>query len=341
MTPRNLRPRWLMALALVSAALVAHADTLDTIKSRGTLKCAVNGEVPGLSLQSADGRWSGLDVDFCRALAAAVLEQDDKVDFMATPISERFAVLQQDRADVLARNTTWTQARELGEGVRFIGTLYYDGQGFMVPRSSQKHSALELADAKICALSGTTSLANTKRYFTRHRMPMELVLFDDLPSAADAYLEGRCTTLTSDQSQLHALRAVFPDPQEHRILPEVISREPLSPAVRADDDRWFELVRWTLFTLINAEAFGIDSGNVAGARERAQSDEVRTLLGYDQAINQRLGLSDGWGERIIAAVGNYGELFERNLGKASGLGIKRGLNDLWNQGGLLYAPPPR
>jgi general L-amino acid transport system substrate-binding protein len=341
MTSPHPWPRWLLAVALLAVANLATADTLDKIQSRGTLHCAVNGEIPGLSLKSADNAWSGLDVDFCRALAAAVLGDADKVVFIPTPPAQRFEPLTKGKADVLARNTSWTQARELTENIQFVGVLYHDGQGFMVPRTSTKRSALELTDSRICALAATTNIDNAKHYFTRHRMKMELIPFDDLPAAANPYLEGRCDTLTADQSQLHALRAIFPDPAEHRILPEVISREPLSPAVRADDRRWFELVRWTLFTLINAEILGIDSSNVAGARERAQSDEVRTLLGDDPAINAKLGLKAGWGARIIGAVGNYGEAFERNLGKASGLNIKRGMNALWDQGGLLYAPPPR
>ncbi|WPL18882.1 General L-amino acid-binding periplasmic protein AapJ precursor [Thiorhodovibrio winogradskyi] len=334
-------PRWPLALVLLFATSLASADTLGKIKSRGTLRCAVNGEVPGLSLQAGDGRWSGLDVDFCRALAAAVLGDADKVEFIPTTTAERFEALTKGRADVLARNTSWTQARELTEAIRFVGVLYHDGQGFMVPRTSGKRSALELANVKVCAITKTTNIDNAKSYFTRHRMPMELMPFDDLPTAADAYQEGRCDTLTADQSQLHALRALFPDPKAHRILPEIISREPLSPAVPAADDKWFELARWTLFTLINAEILGIDSGNVATARERGRSDEVRTLLGDDNDINAHLGLSEGWGARIIAAVGNYGEMFERNLGPDSGLDIKRGLNALWDRGGLLYAPPPR
>lgn len=338
---RDTWPRWLLALALLAAASLASADTLDKIKSRGTLKCAVNGEVPGLSLKDADGGWSGLDVDYCRALAAAVLGDADKVEFIATTPANRFETLTAGRADVLARNTSWTQARELTEGVRFVGVLYHDGQGFMVPRASGKRSALELAGAKICAIADTTNIDNAKRYFTRNRMPMEIIPFDDLPTATNAYLEGRCDTLTADQSQLHAARALFPDPDAHRILPEVISREPLSPAVRDADQTWFEVARWTLFTLVNAEALGIDSSNVAGARERATGDEVRTLLGDNAAINKRLGLTAGWGARSIAAVGNYGEMFERNLGPDSGLDIKRGLNALWDHGGVLYVPPPQ
>ncbi|EIC20274.1 amino acid ABC transporter substrate-binding protein [Thiorhodovibrio frisius] len=341
MKPFLPRHRWLVAAALIAAASLANADTLDKIKSRGTLRCAVNGEVPGLSFKTGDDSWSGLDVDFCRALAAAVLGDADKVEFIPTLPADRFEALTKGRADVLARNTSWTQARELTQNIRFIGVLYYDGQSFMLPRASGKRSALELANTRVCALADTTNIDNAQRYFTRNQMPMEIIPFDELSAAADAYLEGRCDTLTTDQSQLHALRAVFPDPQAHRILPEVISREPLSPAVRGGDDKWFELARWTLFTLINAEILGIDSGNVTGARERAQSDEVRTLLGDDPEINAHLGLEAGWGARIIAAVGNYGEMFERNLGKDSGLDIKRGLNALWDQGGLLYAPPPR
>jgi general L-amino acid transport system substrate-binding protein len=336
--------RWSIRLAaalLIGAALAtsAAADTLDEVKARGELRCGVNGEVPGLSVKDDNGEWSGLDVDFCRAVAAAALGTGDKVAFLPLATGERFAALRDGRVDLLARNTTWTGLRDLTEGVSFAGILYFDGQGFMVPRASGKLSTLELNDATICAIDNTTSADNAKAYFTRHRMSMELFLHPDLTSALADYLDGKCSTLTTDQSQLYSLRSTLEQPREHRILPEVVSKEPLSPAVRAGETRWLDLVRWTLYTLVNAEEIGIDSHNVTTAKERASSEAVRALLDLDGITAQKLGIEPEWGYRVLLQVGNYGELFERNLGKASGLGIKRGMNAVWRDGGLMYAPP--
>jgi general L-amino acid transport system substrate-binding protein len=336
--------RWSIRLAaalLIGAALAtsAAADALDEVKARGELRCGVNGEVPGLSVKDDNGEWSGLDVDFCRAVAAAALGTGDKVAFLPLATGERFAALRDGRVDLLARNTTWTGLRDLTEGVSFAGILYFDGQGFMVPRASGKLSTLELNDATICAIDNTTSADNAKAYFTRHRMSMELFLHPDLTSALADYLDGKCSTLTTDQSQLYSLRSTLEQPREHRILPEVISKEPLSPAVRAGETRWLDLVRWTLYTLVNAEEIGIDSHNVTTAKERASSEAVRALLDLDGITAQKLGIEPEWGYRVLLQVGNYGELFERNLGKASGLGIKRGMNAVWRDGGLMYAPP--
>lgn len=287
------------------------------------------------------GNWSGLDVDFCRAVAAAALGNAGKVQFVPLGTDDRFAAVREGRVDLLARNTTWTEQRDITEGVSFVGILYFDGQGFMVSRATDLLSTLGLNGATICAISGTTSADNARRYFTRHRMRMEMTLYPDLISAHDAYLAGKCLTLTTDRSQLYGLRATRDNPAAHRILPEVISKEPLSPAVRKGETRWFDLVRWTLYTLIGAEQMGIDASNVIAAKSRATSDDVRTLLDLDGDTSSALGIDKEWGYRVIQQVGNYGEIYERNLGAASGLGIKRGLNALWNKGGLLYAPPTR
>ncbi|MGD8206616.1 MAG: amino acid ABC transporter substrate-binding protein [Thiohalocapsa sp.] len=330
----------LLAL-LVVATSPAHADTLSSVKSRGELRCGVNGEVPGLSLVDDAGNWSGLDVDFCRAVAAAVLGSAEKVRFVPLSTAERLAAVRDGDVDVLSRNTSWTARRDLNEDISFAGVLYYDGQGFMVPRDSGLMSTLELSDAVICAVADTTSADNARRYFTRHRMSMDLKLHPDLSSAKDAYLDGQCTTLTTDRSQLFGLRTTLEQPQDHRILPEVVSKEPLGPAVREDDIEWLKLVRWTLFTLIAAEELGINSSNVDNARTRATSYEVRTLLDLDRQTSEALGIKKEWGYRVIRQVGNYGEIFERNLGATAGLAVKRGLNALWSDGGLLYAPPTR
>ncbi|MBK1619421.1 ABC transporter substrate-binding protein [Lamprobacter modestohalophilus] len=330
-----------LLLALLLMPLAAAADQLDEVRERGLLRCGVNGEIPGLSYRDDDGDWSGIDVDLCRAVAAAALGSADKVKLIPLTTAERFDALRDGKIDLLARNTTWNQARDLTQGVSFAAILYYDGQGFMVPRSTNTLSTLELGGSQICAIADTTSIDSAKRYFQRHQMPMELKQYPDLKGATKAYLEGECTTLTGDRSQLYALRARLEQPESQRILPEVISRDPLSPAVVKGETRMLDLVRWTLYTLVNAEEMGISSDNVATAKARAQTDAVRTLLDLDGESAEVLGIEPEWGYRVILAVGNYAELFERNLGKASGLNIKRGLNALWTQGGLLYAPPPR
>lgn len=330
-----------LLLALLLAPFAAAADQLDDIRERGQLRCGVNGEVPGLSYRDESGAWTGIDVDFCRAVAVAAVGSASKVELVPVSTAERFSALRDGKIDVLARNTTWNQVRDLTQGVSFAAILYYDGQGFMVPRSSNTLSTLELGGARLCAIVDTTGIQSAERYFKRHQMPMELKQYPDLKTAAEAYLGGECTALTTDRSQLYALRAALERPESQRILPEVISREPLAPAVVKGETRLLDLVRWTLYTLINAEQMGIDSNNVMTAKTRAESDDVRALLDLDGESGQALGIDPEWGYRVILAVGNYGEMFERNLGKTSGLDIKRGLNALWSEGGLLYAPPPR
>ncbi len=330
-----------LVTALALAQPTAVAGTLEDVQSRGVLRCGVNGEVPGLSFKDANGAWSGLDVDFCRAVAAAVLGQADKVDLVPVSAANRFDVLREGEVDLLARNTTWTLSRDLDLEIVFVSTLYYDGQGFMVRRDTNTLSALELNKKPVCALADTTGPENARRYFTRHRMVLELKEYPDIKAAVQAYLKGACYALTTDHSQLHAARAALDAESAHRILPEVISKEPLAPAVRRDDARWFDIVRWTLFTLVNAEEAGIDSTNVEQARARARSEEVRLLLDVDGSTGSLLGLQKGWSFRVIDQVGNYAEIFERNLGSGAALKIKRGLNALWRDGGILYAPPAR
>jgi len=333
---------WL-APALLAGALTqtALADTLSEVRERGALRCGVNGEVPGLSYRAPDGAWSGIDVDFCRAVAAAALGDPDKVELVPLGGAERLEALAANRIDLLARNTSWTLSRDVGKGMSFVGVLYFDGQGFIVPRDEQVMSTLDLGGKRVCAIADTAGPENARRYFARHRMTLELTSFADFAAARSAYLAGECDSFTADQTQLHALRQTLEDPRAHRILPEVISKEPLSPAVRKGEAAWQDIVRWTLFILINAEELGIDSANVEQARERATGEEVRLLLDVDGASAALLGLEPGWSVRAIKGVGNYAELFERNLGSGSPLKIKRGLNALWGDGGLLYAPPAR
>lgn len=334
--------RWLVALVAALALQTSAAATLDEVRERGVLRCGVNGEIPGLSFKDEHGEWSGLDVDFCRAVAAATLGDAGKVDYVPVPNDSRFELLRDGEVDLLSRNTTWTLGRDLDLDIIFVAILYHDGQGFMVRRETDTLSALELSKRAVCAVADTTGPANARSYFQRHRMILELKEFPDIVAATKAYLAGECYALTTDQSQLHAVRTELADGKSaHRILPEIISKEPLSPAVRRDDDRWLDIVRWTLFTLIDAEEAGIDSKNVDQARGRARGDEVKLLLDVDGTTGALLGLEKGWSYRIIHQVGNYAELFDRNLGDGSPLGIKRGLNALWRDGGILYAPPSR
>jgi len=334
--------RWLSAIVLAATLVqTATADTMDQVKQRGTLRCGVNGSVPGLSYKDAAGDWSGLDVDFCRAVAAAVLGSKDKVDFVPLTMADRLDAIQKGQIDLLACNTTWTLTRDLAHGMTFAGILYHDGQGFMVPRASNLMSALDLGGKRICSLSNTTSPGNARRYFTRNRMEVAIRTYPTLDAAKQAYLTGECDALTNDQSQLFSLRTTLPDPGAQRILGEIISKEPLSPAVPKGDARWLDIVRWTLYLLIDAEAKGIDSANVDQVSKKAKEQDTRLLLDTDGHTAELLGLEPGWSHRVIRQVGNYSEIFDRNLGSGSKLKIKRGLNALWRDGGILYAPPAR
>ena len=334
---------WLAGLLLIGALNLtlspAGAATLDDVKARGSLRCGVNGELPGLSHKDAKGVWSGLDVDFCRAVAAATLGDANKVEFVPLNNSDRFDALREGEVDLLSRNTTWTLSRDLDLGMAFVGILYHDGQGFMVSRASNALSVMELSRKRICAIEDSTSPANAEAFFTRNRMQLELVLVKDIDAAKAAYVAGKCDAITSDHSQLYALRTELDDPHAHRILPEIVSKEPLSPAVRQGDQVWFDIVRWTLFLLIDAEELGIDSTNVEGARTLAKTAEARGLLDLDGKTARMLGVEPGWSYRVIKQVGNYAEVFDRNLGNQSPLKVKRGLNALWRDGGILYAPP--
>jgi general L-amino acid transport system substrate-binding protein len=337
----------LLVLRLLGAALAvllasaASASTLDEVKKRGEIRCGVNSGLPGLSEQDANGRWRGLDVDFCRAVAAAALGSAERVKFVPLTNRERLGALGGGRVDLLSRNTTWTQSRDLGTGLDFVGVVYFDGQGLMVRKARNARSALELDGVSVCTLTETTSEANLREYFTQNLMSYTQVSFESVEEAARGYAEGRCDALTSDQSQLYGIRSSLTDPDKHEILPEVISKEPLSPVVRQGDGNWSDLVRWTLFTLINAEEMGVSKVNVERVRTQAKKPAVRRLLDMDGESGKALGVEPGWSYRIIEQIGNYGEMFDRNLGAHSPLKIKRGLNALWNDGGLLYAPPTR
>src|SRR5262245_58983285 len=325
---------------LVLAAAGAQAQTLKALKERGTLNCGVSQGLYGFSIADDKGNWSGFDVDFCRALAAAIFNDPSKVKFVPLSTGERFQALQSGAIDVLARNSTWTMGRETDLKLNFAGVIYYDGQGFMVRNALKATSALELDGKKICTQSGTTTELNLKDFFTTNNMKYELIALPTAVEAEKAYDTGRCDVLTTDVSGLYAERLALSNPADHVVLPYVIAKEPLGPAVRQGDDQWFEIVKWTLFAMLNAEELGVGKETLSAAKASTRPDVMR-LVGNDGNFGEQLGLTKDWAARIIALVGNYGEVFERNVGSDSKLGIPRGENNLWNRGGIQYAPPIR
>jgi general L-amino acid transport system substrate-binding protein len=334
--------RLLFALAvLLSWTAALQASTLSDVKARGKLLCGVNPGLQGFAASGGDGKWAGFDVDFCRAVAAAVLGNGEAVDFVPLNAQERFDKLKGGAVDVLARNTTWTMERETKTGVRFAGVSYHDGQGFIVKKLLGVNSALNLTGAAICFLSGTTTQANVEDFFREKEMTFTPVMFDRLDDLVKAFDESKCDTYTADSSQLYAVRLRLANPDDSMVLPDVISKEPLGPAVRQGDEQWFNIVRWTLFALIDAEEIEVTAASVDELKAQSKKPAVRRLLGAEGTFGADMGLDADWAGRAIKAVGNYGEIFERNLGKGSPLAIERGLNALWNAGGLLYAPPVR
>jgi len=328
------------ALALLVAASTANAGaTLDTVKKRGGVQCGVNPGLPGFSAADEKGVWKGIDVDVCRAIAAIVFGDAEKVKYTPLTAKERFTALATGEVDVLSRNATWTQTRDGGMGISFTGVTYYDGQGFLVKNKLGVKSAKKLNGAAVCVLAGTTTELNLADYFRTNKMKFKPVVFDTSDETLKAFEAGRCDVLTSDASQLYSLRLKLAKPDDAVVLPEIISKEPLGPAVRQGDDEWFKIVRWTLFAMINAEELGVNSKNVDEMKNSA-NPEIKRLLGVEQ-IKHGLGASDAWAYNVIKQVGNYGEIFERNVGKGSALKIARGLNGLWTSGGIQYAPPIR
>ncbi|WP_422023485.1 amino acid ABC transporter substrate-binding protein [Roseibium sp.] len=322
------------------AAFPASASTLEQAKENGYFTCGVSQGNPGFSNPDSDGNWSGLDVDYCRAIAAAVLGDPTAVKFRPLSSPERFTALQSGEIDVLSRTTTWTMSRDTNLGANFAGVMYYDGQAMMVRKELGITSAMELAGASVCTATGTTTELNVADFFRVNNMEYEVVAFEKNDEVTQAYDAGRCDVYTTDKSGLHANRLKLTNPSEHMILPEVISKEPLGPVVRQGDDQWFNIAKWTLNVLINAEELGVTQANVA---EMASSDNpaVKRLLGVEGNFGGALGLDQDWAVRIISAVGNYGEIFARNVGVDTPLGIERGLNASWIDGGILYAPPVR
>lgn len=334
-----------VALALLLAGLVAtpaaaQSPTLDTVRKRGQLVCGVNTGLAGFSAPDDRGNWVGIDVDFCRAVAAAIFRDANRVRFVPLNAKERFTALQSGEVDILSRNTTWTMSRDTSLGLNFNGILYFDGQAFMARRSLGLTSATDLKGASICVQSGTTNELNIADFFTTHALTYRPVVYERLVEVLGAYQSGRCDAFTADSSQLIAERLRLPDPDAHEILPDLISKEPLGPAVRQGDAAWSNIVRWTLFAMINAEELGVTQRSVETARE-SPNPEIRRLLGTEGDFGKALGLDADWAVSILKAVGNYGESFERNLGQGSPLKIARGRNALWKDGGLMYAPPVR
>ncbi|MCK1517190.1 amino acid ABC transporter substrate-binding protein [Bradyrhizobium sp. 190] len=329
-----------LALAAGLSAQAASAQTLKTVKDRGMLSCGVSQGLPGFSSPDDKGNWTGLDVDICRAIAAAIFNDASKIKFVPLSAKDRFTALQSGEIDVLSRNTTWTLSRDTSLGANFTGVTYYDGQGFMVKKALKVNSALELNSASVCVQQGTTTEQNLADYFKGNNMKYEVIAFGTNDETVKAYESGRCDVFTTDVSGLYADRLKLANPADHVVLPEVISKEPLGPMVRHGDDQWFDIVKWTLYGMITAEELGITQKNVD---ELAKSDkpEMKRVFGTDGNLGEQLGLTKDWVSRIVKSVGNYGESFERNVGTGSKLGIARGINNLWSKGGIQYAPPIR
>jgi len=330
----------ILALAVILAAQSASAQTLQTVQDRGILNCGANGTLAGFGLPDAQGNWTGLDVDVCRAVAAAIFNDASKVKFVPLSAKDRFTALQSGEVDLLVRNTTWTLSRDTSLGLNFTGVDYYDGQGFMVHKALKVNSALELNGASVCVQQGTTTELNLADFFRAHNMQLKSVTFATANEAVKAYDAGRCDAYTSDASGLYAERLRLSNPNDHIVLPEIISKEPLGPAVRHGDDQWFDIVKWVLFAMLNAEELNLTQNNV-DEMVKSSNPEIRRFVGTEGNYGEQLGLTKDWAVRIIKLVGNYGESFERNVGQGSPLKIDRGLNKLWSKGGIQYAPPIR
>jgi general L-amino acid transport system substrate-binding protein len=332
------------ALAAAGLALTtsAHAGkTLDAVKSRGQVVCGVNTSAPGFSAADSQGKWTGLDVDFCRAVAAAVLGDASKVKYVPLNSQQRFASLQAGEIDVLSRNSTWTLTRDASLGVVFAGINYFDGQGYMVPKKLKIDSVKKLNGATVCVQAGTTSEKNVADHYAANGMKYKPVVFDTAEAITSAFFSGRCQVYTTDMSDLAGARTKAPNADDYVILPYVISKEPLGPSVRRGDDEWFQIVRWTLFAALEAEENGLTQANVDQQKGASKDPAVQRFLGVSEDTGKLLGLDKEWSYRIVKQVGNYGESFERNLGPKTPLALPRGANNLWNKGGLMYAAPIR
>lgn len=328
-----------IAASLLAADASAQA-TLNSVKQKGSLTCGSHGSFPGFGAPDAQGNWSGLDVDLCRAIAAAIFDDPSKVQFVPLSAKDRFAAVQSGQVDVLARNATVTMSRDTQLGLDFPAINYYDGQGFLVRKSLGVASAKELNGKSVCVDQGTTTELNLADYFRGNAMTYQPVSFPTSDEAKKAYEAGRCDAFTTDMSSLASARVQFSNPDEHVTLPEVISKEPLGPAVRHSDNNWADIVRWTFNAMLDAEELGVTKANVDQMKS-SDNPEIKRLLGTEGKFGEAVGLTNDWAVRIIRHVGNYGESFERNVGEGSRLKIKRGQNALWTQGGLQYGIPVR
>jgi general L-amino acid transport system substrate-binding protein len=337
---RVIRTLAIAAAAFGLTASMASAQTLNNVKQRGMLNCGANVSLAGFGIPDAQGNWTGLDVEYCRAIAAAIFNDPTKVKFVPLTAKDRFTALQSGDVDVLVRNTTWTLSRDTSLGLNFTGVNYFDGQGFLIRKSLKVNSALELNDAAVCVQQGTTTELNLADYFRANKMKLKTVTFGSADETIKAYDAGRCDAFTTDASGLYAERLKLAKSDEHIVLPEIISKEPLGPSTRHGDDQWFDIVKWTHYAMLNAEEFGITKANVNDML-KSENPEIKRLLGVEGNFGEQLGLTKDWIVRIVKHVGNYGESFERNVGQGSPLKIARGLNGLWSKGGLQYAPPIR
>ncbi len=319
----------------------AFAGTLEDVKARGALSCGVSTGLPGFSAPDSKNHWTGIDVDVCRAVAAAVLGDATKVRFVPLTAKERFTALQSGEIDMLSRNTTWTQTRDTSLGMNFAGVNFYDGQAFLVKKSLGLTSAKQLDGASVCIQAGTTTELNLADYFRQHNMKYAPVVFDSSDQTREGFASGRCDVLTSDSSQLYAIRSKLDNPSSAVVLPEIISKEPLGPVVRQGDDVWFNIVKWTLFAQKDAEELGVTSKNIDKLKASTKNPAIMRLIGTSGAAGAKMGLSADWAYNAIKQVGNYGEMFERNVGPKTPLAISRGLNAMWKDGGIQYAPPIR
>jgi len=327
------------AVLSMSAGAVSAA-TLDDVKGKDSVQCGVSQGLPGFSNQDQDGNWTGLDVDFCRAVASAIFGDPSKVKFTPLSAKERFTALQSGDVDLLSRNTTWTMSRDTALGLNFSVVNYYDGQGFMVRKDMGINSALQLSGASICTNTGTTTELNVADYFRANNMEYELVAFEKADEVVAAYDAGRCDVYTTDQSGLYAQRLKLTDPSAHVVLPEIISKEPLGPVVRQGDDQWLNIVKWTHFAMLNAEEQGVTQANV-DEMKNSNNPAIKRILGTEGEFGGAIGLSNDWAYNVIKNIGNYGESFDRNVGPNTDLAIARGVNALWTNGGLQYGPPIR
>jgi len=326
---------------LLLAGTAAQAQTtLERVKQRGQLICGTSTGIAGFSMADGQGNWSGLDVDVCRVLAAAIFDDPAKIKFIPLASKDRLTALQSGEIDVLPRTTTWTLSRDAGQGLNFTAVNYYDGQGFQVRAKSGVKSVKELNGASICTVQGTTNELNLSDYFRVNKMKYEVVAFQGIDETVKAYESGRCDAISTDISQLVSYRLKMSDAAEHMLLPEVISKEPIGPYVRQGDDEWFDIVRWSVFALVNAEELGVTKANLAEML-KSENPEIRRLLGVEGKFGVGLGLTPDWIARIVKHVGNYGESYERNLGSGSRINLPRGINNLWSKGGIQFAPPVR